>query len=99
MKLMLIKWLQLFCTTQWNGHTHQEFIDASNLVFWSHVQCLQIAEGEIEKMAAIAEQEKLKNICLERQLQTLSPQDNTDTPAEDLQAALQEKQKWVQYMK
>lgn len=54
---------------------------------------MQIAEGEIEKMAAIAEQEKLKNISLERQLQTLSPQVNTDTPAEDLQAALQEKEK------
>lgn len=69
------------------------------MVFWSHVQCLQIAEEETEKMAAIAEQEKLKNISLERQLQTLNPQDNTDTPAEDLQAALQEKEKWVQYMK
>lgn len=73
-------------------------IDATNLVFWSHVQCLQIAEGEVEKMAAIAEQEKLKNISLERQLQTLSPQANTHTPAEDLQAALQEKEKWVYYM-
>ena len=85
-----------FWTTQWNGHTHQDFIDASNLVFWSHVQCLQIAEGEVEKMAAIAEQEKLKNIRLERQLQSLSPQHNTDTPAEELQATLQEKEKWVQ---
>lgn len=70
-------------------------INASNLVFSSHVQCLRIAEGEVEKMAAIAEQEKLKNISLERQLQTLSPQDSNNTPAEDLQAALQEKQKWV----
>lgn len=60
---------------------------------------MQIAEGEVEKMAAIAEQEKLKNISLEKQLQTLSPQDNTDPPAEDLQAALQEKEKWVQFMK
>lgn len=67
--------------------------NASNLVFWSHVQCLQIAEGEVEKMAAIAEQEKLKNFSLERQLRTMSPQDNTNTPAEDLQAALQEKEK------
>lgn len=50
-------------------------------------------------MAAIAEQEKLKNIGLEKQLQTLSPQDNTDPPAEGLQAALQEKEKWVQSMK
>lgn len=65
---------------------------------FGHVQCLQVAEGEVEKMAAIAEQEKLKNISLERQLQTLGRQDNTDTPAEDLQAALQEKEKWVQYM-
>lgn len=60
---------------------------------------MQIAEGEVEKMAAIAEQEKLKNISLEKQLQTLSPQDNTDPPAEGLQAALQEKEKWVQSMK
>lgn len=72
-------------------------IHASNLVFWSPVQCLQIAEGEVEKMAAIAEQEKLKNISLERQLQTLSPQEHTDTPAEALQAALQEKEKWVSF--
>lgn len=71
-----------------------------NLFLHLHLhQCLQIAEGEVEKMAAIAEQEKLKNISLEKQLQTLSPQDNTDPPAEDLQAALQEKEKWVQYMK
>lgn len=44
-------------------------------------------------MAAIAEQEKLKNFSLERQLRTMSPQDNTNAPAEDLQAALQEKEK------
>lgn len=70
-----------------------------NLDIWSHRQGLQIAEEEVEKMAAIAEQEKLKNITLERQLQTLNPQNNTGTPSEDLQAALQEKEKCVQYMK
>uniref|UniRef100_H3DN36 CDK5 regulatory subunit-associated protein 2/Myomegalin coiled coil domain-containing protein n=1 Tax=Tetraodon nigroviridis TaxID=99883 RepID=H3DN36_TETNG len=72
--------------------------DAFNKKIAELEQCLQTAEGEVEKMAAVAEQEKLKNISLERQLQTLSPKDNTDTPTEDLQAALQEKEKIIEQL-
>uniref|UniRef100_A0A674MXR2 Uncharacterized protein n=1 Tax=Takifugu rubripes TaxID=31033 RepID=A0A674MXR2_TAKRU len=80
----------------------QREIDALNDAFNKKIadleQCLQVAEGEVEKMAAIAEQEKLKNFSLERQLRTMSPQDNTSTPAEDLQAALQEKEKIIEQL-
>ncbi len=61
-------------------------------------QCLRTAEGEVEKMAAIAEQEKLKNINMEKRLQALGPP-STFTPVsapslvQDLQQALQEKDK------
>lgn len=49
-------------------------------------------------MAAIAEQEKLKNINMEKQLQALGPPSTLTTgpvlsPVKDLQQALQEKDK------
>lgn len=47
-------------------------------------------------MAAIAEQEKLKNIGMEKQLQALGPlvTDSSDpSPVQELQQALQEKDK------
>lgn len=61
-------------------------------------QCLRAAEEEVEKMAAIAEQEKLRNINMEKQLQALGPPGTlTAAPApravQDLQQALQEKDK------
>lgn len=61
-------------------------------------QCLRTAEEEVEKMAAIAEQEKLKNINMEKQLQALGPPSTLTTgpvlsPVKDLQQALQEKDK------
>lgn len=66
------------------------------MLFLSHCQSLQTAEEEVEKMAAIAEQEKLKNIGMEKQLQALTPlvTDGSDpSPVQELQQALQEKDK------
>lgn len=64
--------------------------------FFFSRQSLRIAEEEVEKMAAIAEQEKVKNINMEKQLQALHPP-ITYTPVpsqvQDLQQALQEKDK------
>lgn len=59
-------------------------------------QSLQTAEEEVEKMAAIAEQEKLKNINMEKQLEALGPlitdaPDSSSVP--ELQQALQDKDK------
>ena len=50
-------------------------------------------------MAAIAEQEKRRNINMEKQLQVLAPQEASSpglvpTPVQDLQQALQEKDKY-----
>lgn len=50
-------------------------------------------------MAAIAEQEKLKNINMEKQLQALSPPSTfthvpAPSPVQDMQQALQEKDKY-----
>lgn len=59
-------------------------------------QRLQVADEEIEKMAAIAEQEKLRNITMEKQLQALGPLSSFPSacdPAPDLQQALQDKDK------
>uniref|UniRef100_A0A8C6KQ89 CDK5 regulatory subunit associated protein 2 n=1 Tax=Nothobranchius furzeri TaxID=105023 RepID=A0A8C6KQ89_NOTFU len=53
--------------------------------------CLRAAEEEVEKMAAIAEQEKLRSINMEKQLQLLSPSAAIPSPVQDLQLALQEK--------
>ncbi|XP_068608728.1 CDK5 regulatory subunit-associated protein 2 [Brachionichthys hirsutus] len=57
-------------------------------------QCLRMAEGEVERMASIAEQEKLKNIDMEKQLQALCPPSTftpSPVPDRDLQQALQDK--------
>lgn len=57
-------------------------------------QSLRTAEEEVEKMAAIAEQEKLKNINMEMQLEALSPPiaDPTDSSSvPQLQQALRDK--------
>uniref|UniRef100_A0A1A8RHM4 CDK5 regulatory subunit associated protein 2 n=1 Tax=Nothobranchius rachovii TaxID=451742 RepID=A0A1A8RHM4_9TELE len=53
--------------------------------------CLRAAEEEVEKMAAIAEQEKLRSINMEKQLQLLSPSAAIPSPVQDPQLALQEK--------
>lgn len=59
-------------------------------------QCLRMAEEEVDKMAAIAEQEKFKNIKMEKQLQAMDlPSANPPVPGpvHDLKLALQEKDK------
>ncbi|KAM6975679.1 LOW QUALITY PROTEIN: CDK5 regulatory subunit-associated protein 2 [Tautogolabrus adspersus] len=64
-------------------------------------QCLQTAEEEVEKMAAIAEQEKLKSINMERQLQSLGPPSTftpVASPVQDLQQALQEKDNIIEQL-
>uniref|UniRef100_A0A3Q3NA25 CDK5 regulatory subunit associated protein 2 n=1 Tax=Labrus bergylta TaxID=56723 RepID=A0A3Q3NA25_9LABR len=62
-------------------------------------ECLRTAEEEVEKMAAIAEQEKLKNINMERQLRgppsTFTP---VASPSQDLQQALQEKDNIIEQL-
>lgn len=63
-------------------------------VFGPLCQSLQAAEEEVEKIAAIAEQEKLKNIDMEKQIQALGLSSNpalAPNAAHDLQQALQEK--------
>ncbi|XP_028274258.1 CDK5 regulatory subunit-associated protein 2 isoform X2 [Parambassis ranga] len=78
--------------------------DACNKRIVELEQCLRTAEEEVEKMAAIAEQEKLKNINMEKQLQALSSP-STFTPAslpspiKDLQQALQEKDNIIEQLK
>ncbi|KAF7656265.1 hypothetical protein LDENG_00044490, partial [Lucifuga dentata] len=63
-------------------------------------QCLQTADEEAEKIAAIAEQEKLKNIEMEKQLQALGPSSTfTLSPVHDLQQALQEKDSIIEQLK
>ncbi|KAF6729145.1 CDK5 regulatory subunit-associated protein 2 [Oryzias melastigma] len=67
-------------------------------------QNLQAAEEEIEKMAAIAEQEKLRNINMEKQLQAFSPLSAfppvpSPTLAQELQQALQEKENIIEQLK
>ncbi|XP_041825262.1 CDK5 regulatory subunit-associated protein 2 isoform X3 [Melanotaenia boesemani] len=67
-------------------------------------QCLRIAEEEVEKMAAIAEQEKLRNINMEKQLQVLAPSSTFGpvpghSPVQDLQQALQEKDGIIEQLK
>ncbi|XP_037121007.1 CDK5 regulatory subunit-associated protein 2 isoform X2 [Syngnathus acus] len=61
-------------------------------------ECLRTAEDEVEKMAAIAEQEKLKNINMEKQLQFAGLPD-PPSPAQDLQLALQEKDDIIEQLK
>ncbi|XP_053196352.1 CDK5 regulatory subunit-associated protein 2 isoform X4 [Scomber japonicus] len=65
-------------------------------------QSLRTAEEEVEKMAAIAEQEKFKNINMEKQLQALGlPSVITPlpSPVHDLQQALQEKDNVIEQLK
>ncbi|KAM7368804.1 hypothetical protein PAMP_013111 [Pampus punctatissimus] len=65
-------------------------------------QCLRTAEEEVEKMAAIAEQEKFKNINMEKQLQAAGlPSAITPllSPVHDLQLALQEKDNIIEQLK
>nr|XP_019937557.1 PREDICTED: CDK5 regulatory subunit-associated protein 2 isoform X6 [Paralichthys olivaceus] len=78
--------------------------DAFNKRIADLEQCLQTAEEEVEKMAAIAEQEKCKNINMEKQLQALAPP-STLTPVpvpstvHNLQQALQEKDNIIEQLK
>ncbi|KAM4532788.1 uncharacterized protein V3H82_026516 [Fundulus diaphanus] len=67
-------------------------------------QCLQSAEEEVERMAAIAEQEKLKSINMEKQLQAVASGGiNTPfslpSPVQDFQQALQEKDNVIEQLK
>ncbi|XP_029920528.1 CDK5 regulatory subunit-associated protein 2 isoform X2 [Myripristis murdjan] len=65
-------------------------------------QSLQAAEEEVEKIAAIAEQEKLKNIDMEKQIQALGLSSNpalAPNVANDLQQALQEKDRIIEQLK
>uniref|UniRef100_A0A8C9Z5V6 CDK5 regulatory subunit associated protein 2 n=1 Tax=Sander lucioperca TaxID=283035 RepID=A0A8C9Z5V6_SANLU len=76
--------------------------DAFNKRIADLEQCLQTAEEEVDKMAAIAEQEKLKNINMEKQLQALGPLSTftpVPSPAQDLQQALQEKDSIIEQLK
>ncbi|KAK2819336.1 hypothetical protein Q5P01_024897 [Channa striata] len=66
-------------------------------------QHLRTAEEEVEKMAAIAEQEKLKNINMEKQLQALGPSSNFSSsllpmPVHNLQQRLQEKDNIIEQL-
>ncbi|RVE65985.1 hypothetical protein OJAV_G00122060 [Oryzias javanicus] len=67
-------------------------------------QSLQAAEEEIEKMAAIAEQEKLRNINMEKQLQAFAPLSAfppvpSPTLAQELQQSHQEKENIIEQLK
>ncbi|XP_068562793.1 CDK5 regulatory subunit-associated protein 2 isoform X3 [Cebidichthys violaceus] len=67
-------------------------------------QSLRTAEEEVDKMAAIAEQEKLKNINMEKKLQALGPLSTFNpvpvpSPVQDLQQALQEKDNIIEQLK
>ncbi|XP_074472901.1 CDK5 regulatory subunit-associated protein 2 isoform X1 [Sebastes fasciatus] len=78
--------------------------DAFNKRIADLEQCLRTAEEEVDKMASIAEQEKLKNINMEKQLQVLdTPSTFTPVPVpgpvQDLQQALQEKDNIIEQLK
>ncbi|XP_028458354.1 CDK5 regulatory subunit-associated protein 2 isoform X1 [Perca flavescens] len=76
--------------------------DAFNKRIADLEQCLQTAEEEVDKMAAIAEQEKLRNINMEKQLQAMGPLRTftpVPSPAQDLQQALQEKDNIIEQLK
>ncbi|XP_034458289.1 CDK5 regulatory subunit-associated protein 2 isoform X14 [Hippoglossus hippoglossus] len=78
--------------------------DAFNKRIADLEQCLQTAQEEVGEMAAIAEQQKCKNINMEKQLQALG-QPSTLTPiavpsaVHDLQQALQEKDIFIEQLK
>ncbi|KAM7392630.1 hypothetical protein PAMA_007649 [Pampus argenteus] len=76
--------------------------DAFNKRIADLEQCLRTAEEEVEKMAAIAEQEKFKNINMEKQLQAAglpSAVTPVPSPVHDLQLALQEKDNIIEQLK
>uniref|UniRef100_A0A8C2ZWG4 CDK5 regulatory subunit associated protein 2 n=1 Tax=Cyclopterus lumpus TaxID=8103 RepID=A0A8C2ZWG4_CYCLU len=78
--------------------------DAFNKRIVDLEQSLRTAEEEVDKMAAIAEQEKLKNINMEKQLHALGPPSTFNpvpvpSPVQDLQQALQEKDNIIEQLK
>ncbi|XP_042251849.1 CDK5 regulatory subunit-associated protein 2-like isoform X3 [Thunnus maccoyii] len=76
--------------------------DAFNKRIADLEQSLRTAEEEVEKMAAIAEQEKFKNINMEKQLQALglpSAITPVPSPVHDLQLALQDKDNIIEQLK
>ncbi|XP_049459390.1 CDK5 regulatory subunit-associated protein 2 isoform X2 [Epinephelus fuscoguttatus] len=78
--------------------------DAFNKRIADLEQSLRAAEEEVDKMAAIAEQEKLKNITMEKQFQALGPLSAftpgpVPSPVQDLQQALQEKDNVIEQLK
>ncbi|XP_062415001.1 CDK5 regulatory subunit-associated protein 2 [Pungitius pungitius] len=75
--------------------------DAFNKRITDLEQSLQTAEQEVDKMAAIAEQEKLRNINMEKKLQALGPSSTFNpvpVPVHDLQQALQEKNNIIEQL-
>ncbi len=72
----------------------------SLVIAFSFIKSLQAAQEELESMATIAEQEKLKNLGLEKELQAAKQSgpsaDSGSTPerVRELQQALQEKERW-----
>uniref|UniRef100_A0A3B4UP97 CDK5 regulatory subunit associated protein 2 n=1 Tax=Seriola dumerili TaxID=41447 RepID=A0A3B4UP97_SERDU len=78
--------------------------DAFNKRIADLEQSLRTAEEEVVKMAAIAEQEKRKNINMEKQLQAMGPPSTftpvpVPSPVQDLQQALQEKDNIIEQLK
>ncbi|XP_051906465.1 CDK5 regulatory subunit-associated protein 2 isoform X2 [Hippocampus zosterae] len=69
--------------------------DSFNKTIAELEESLRTAEDEVEKMAAIAEQEKLKNINMEKQLQFVG----LPGSVQDLQLALQEKESMIEQLK
>ncbi|XP_034565146.1 CDK5 regulatory subunit-associated protein 2 isoform X4 [Notolabrus celidotus] len=83
----------------------QRDIDALRDAFSKRIadleESLQTAEEEVEKMATIAEQEKLKSLNMERQIQALGPPCTfppVPSPVQDLQQALQEKDRIIEQL-
>lgn len=78
--------------------------DAFNKRIADLEQSLQAAEEEIDRMAAIAEQEKVKSINMEKQLKALGasgtfPSPSVSSQVHDLQRALQEKDNLIDQLK
>uniref|UniRef100_UPI003AAC0E90 CDK5 regulatory subunit-associated protein 2 n=1 Tax=Centroberyx gerrardi TaxID=166262 RepID=UPI003AAC0E90 len=78
--------------------------DAFNKKVADLEQGLRTAEEEVEKMAAIAEQEKLKNIDMEKQLRAVGLSSTftpvpVPSPVHDLQQVLQEKDRIIEQLK
>uniref|UniRef100_A0A0S7F394 CK5P2 n=2 Tax=Poeciliopsis prolifica TaxID=188132 RepID=A0A0S7F394_9TELE len=74
--------------------------DAFNKRIAELEQNLQAAEEEVGRMAAIAEEEKLKNINMEKQLQAVASTDiHAPFSVEDLQQALQKSDNEIKQLK